>query len=312
MILNQTIGTSVISCLQYGIRGPSCQQVCLVTEPSGQKIFTGIPFISLFSKYLATILKDSQFHAEVPTIIVPVRCHILQKLFEFLSKGTVVCGDIEDAFAVGKAAEILGITPEDWKIETSSLKLEVSEESYVSHEVHSTDTKNKWKDIDVNLMHFKGRRKFPCGIHNCKSSFQKMADLNRHMKTHDALDPGYQNSGDEIGRKCDVKNIINRSSCDVCGKSYRSKGNLIAHKIAKHSSTFSPQQLTSNQCPICKKTLNKQYLVHHINRHFPEEVMMKKRSNACPKCKSTFYRRTHLNRHMKSKHGTDDTQLNFK
>ena len=89
-----------ISCLQYGNSGPSCQQVCLVSDPDGEKVFTGVTFLSLFSKYLSSLLKDNQAQLdEVPTIIVPVPVHILKQLLSLLSTGEAVCSDFEDAFS---------------------------------------------------------------------------------------------------------------------------------------------------------------------------------------------------------------------
>eukprot|EP00092_Neocalanus_flemingeri_P017186 GFUD01018587.1.p1 GENE.GFUD01018587.1~~GFUD01018587.1.p1 ORF type:complete len:442 (-),score=62.89 GFUD01018587.1:9-1334(-) len=291
---------SVVSYLHYGYTGPSCQQVCLVTEPDGQKTYTSVSFISLFSKQLATLLKDCQFQDEVPTIIVPVSVDILQKLLKFLSIGTVMCGDIENAFSIGKAADVLGITHEDWKIETFPLKpVEVSAGYSVSHENHSecniADIKIKGQDINANLKHSKESRKFPCSL--CKSSFKKMSHLNIHMQTHRPNDLGVVKS-----RKFEEQ-AVDVSSCDVCGKSYKSKGSLIAHTIVKHSSTNSPLQVTNKQCPICKKTIHENYLGQHINLHLPD----RKRNYSCSKCESTYYDKKGLKRHVKTKHGKVDT-----
>ena len=47
-----------LASLQYGSSGPSCQQVCLISEPDGQTSFIGLTFISLFSKDLASLIND--------------------------------------------------------------------------------------------------------------------------------------------------------------------------------------------------------------------------------------------------------------
>eukprot|EP00092_Neocalanus_flemingeri_P043559 GFUD01048033.1.p1 GENE.GFUD01048033.1~~GFUD01048033.1.p1 ORF type:complete len:291 (-),score=40.17 GFUD01048033.1:140-982(-) len=89
------------------------------------------------------------------------------------------------------------------------------------------------------------------------------------------------------------------SACDVCGKSYKSKGCLIAHKLTKHSSPHSPLELNSQECPICKKTLPKGYLGKHINLHLPDRMF------PCNQCKASFKRKDHLKIHMK-KHTSHD------
>eukprot|EP00092_Neocalanus_flemingeri_P019773 GFUD01021413.1.p1 GENE.GFUD01021413.1~~GFUD01021413.1.p1 ORF type:complete len:432 (+),score=83.40 GFUD01021413.1:55-1350(+) len=258
---------SVVSYLHYGNTGPSCQPVCLVTEPDGQKTYTGVSFISLFSKQLATLLKDCQFQDELPTIIVPVSVDIIQKLLKFLSIGTVMCGDIENAFSIGKAADVLGITHENWKIETFPLKpVEVSAGYSVSYENHSecniADIKIEGQDINANLKYSKESRKFLCSL--CKASFKKMSHLNIHMQTHRANDRGVVKS-----RKFEEQ-AVDVFSCDVCGKCYTTRGSFTAHQNAKHSTTHAPLQLTSQQCPICKKTLRREYLGQHLNQHLPD------------------------------------------
>ena len=113
---------SPLSCLKYGLSGVSCQQVCLVSDPGGEKIFVGITFLRLFSKNLSTLLEDSLAESDIPTVIIPVPYNILKQLLDFLSKGQVVCTDFENAFSVGKAADVLGISNIDWNIESSDLQ----------------------------------------------------------------------------------------------------------------------------------------------------------------------------------------------
>ena len=106
----------VLPSLHYGNSGPSCQQVCFVSEKDGQTVYTGVSFISLFSRYLASLIRDCQSYDGIITIVIPEPVDIINKLLVFLSTGTVVCDAIEDVFAVGKAANILGVKREDWKI----------------------------------------------------------------------------------------------------------------------------------------------------------------------------------------------------
>ena len=60
------------------------------------------------SNYLASLIIDCQSDGGIITIIIPEPVDIIKKLLVFLSTGTVVCDAIEDVFAVGKAANILG------------------------------------------------------------------------------------------------------------------------------------------------------------------------------------------------------------
>ena len=113
---------AISSCLHYGNTGPSCQQVCLVSDQpdsAGEKVYTGVTFLSIFSKLLSSLLKDSQTESDVLTIILPVPVHIIKGLLHFLSTGEVLL-DIEDAFSVALAAQLLGISDVNWKIETKS------------------------------------------------------------------------------------------------------------------------------------------------------------------------------------------------
>ena len=104
-----------ISCLQYGNSGPSCQQVCLVSDPGGEKVFTGVTFLSLFSKYLSSLLKDNQTQSDVPTIIFPVSVNILKQLLNLLCTLKQFVQTLKISFLW---ADVLGISKEDWKIET--------------------------------------------------------------------------------------------------------------------------------------------------------------------------------------------------
>ena len=47
-----------LASLKYGSCGPSCQQVCLISEPDGQTSFIGLTFISFFSKDLSSLIND--------------------------------------------------------------------------------------------------------------------------------------------------------------------------------------------------------------------------------------------------------------
>eukprot|EP00092_Neocalanus_flemingeri_P004292 GFUD01004613.1.p1 GENE.GFUD01004613.1~~GFUD01004613.1.p1 ORF type:complete len:294 (-),score=42.02 GFUD01004613.1:157-1038(-) len=117
------------------------------------------------------------------------------------------------------------------------------------------------------------------------------------------------NKGQDIKEILGCLGVVNsrkfeeRAWCDICGKSYMSKGGLIAHKIVKHSSTNSQLEVTNKQCPICKKTLHERYLGQHLSLHLPD----RKRNYSCSKCESTYYDKKGLKRHVKTKHGKVDT-----
>jgi len=242
---------ATLSCLQYGNTGSSCQQVCLVSDPHGDKIFTGVAFLSLFSKYLSSLLKNDQGQIDdVPTIILPVPVHILKLLLSLLSTGEAVCSDIEDSFSLGKAADILGISNEDWKIETN----------------------------------FRGDDELK----------------ERQLRIENTLSLRTSAKQDYIPAEETSKYSSKRFKCDICGKSYTTKGPLIAHNIFKHSQ---PTPIICQECPICKKTVKHVRKVielgQHINQHLKEE-----RRFGCDKCPVTFYKRQHLKKHKEAKHSS--------
>ena len=124
---------SIWACLEYGVSGSSCQQVCLVCEPCNSRILVSVTFISLYSKHLSQLIYESQsvLFDDVPTIILPVHSRNLMHLLGYLSKGIATLDTAVDALAVSEAADILGITNVDWNIEFS-VKEEVKEESLQS------------------------------------------------------------------------------------------------------------------------------------------------------------------------------------
>ena len=187
---------------------------------------------------------------DVPTIILPVPVHVLKQLLSLLSTGEAVCSDFEDAFSLGKAVDILGISNEDWKIETK---------------FRGEDTLNEGKLRIENT--------FSLGALAKQDYFQVVEEGTSKYSSR-------------------------RFSCEICGKSYTSRGPLIAHNIFKHSQS-SP--FICQECPICKKTVKYVKKVGdlgiHINQHLKEE-----RKYWCDKCPVTFYKSQHLKRHKEAKH----------
>ena len=134
--LKRDLLPTLVSSLRYGNSGPSCQQVCLVSDCSdsgGEKIFTGVAFLSLFSNYLSCLLKGIQVEADVITIILPVAARTIKHLLRLISTGEVWFHNIEDASAVGRAAEVLGMSKTGWKIEghNDDRIIEIGEDSKI-------------------------------------------------------------------------------------------------------------------------------------------------------------------------------------
>ena len=235
MILSHKHLPYVLPSLYYGNSGPSCQQVSFVSEQDGQTVCTGVSFISLFSKYLASLIRDCQSYERIITITIPEPVDIINKLLVFLSTGTVVCDAIEDVFAVGKAANILGINSEDWKIETII-------ESKVDIEEHN--------------------QVFGCEA--CEIIFKSERCLNTHKGKHvstalaitqDVVNSFAQNIED---KKC---------FCNLCSYTSRDKYNMRLHLERKHGlssgykckfcdKSFKTNQDLSKHKPFCDPSLS--------------------------------------------------------
>jgi len=247
-------------CLEYGMYGACCQQVFLVCAASGSKISVGVSFISLFSKYLSRLIAESQaVLSDVPTIVIPVQYHILEKLIKFLSEGEVILTSADDAFAVGEAADILGFSCEDWTVENNFFRdpLATIDRQYDSRKITVTGLK----------------------IENASSISSSISELKEvKMASADGL------------------------QCDICDKSYRSKGSVIAHKLFYHSG---PSPAVVQECPICKKIVShvtKISHVHYLGAHIDQHIIMNRRQFFCDLCPNSFIKRSHLIRHIKNRH----------
>jgi len=243
---------ATLSCLQYGNTGSSCQQVCLVSDPHGDKIFTGVVFLSLFSKYLSSLLKNDQAQMdEVPTIILPVPVHILKLLLGLLSTGGAVCSDVEDAFSLGKAAEILGIsTNEDWKIETKFKGDATLKEGQLRIDnMLSLGIKAKQDYLPAEETSKYSQKRFKCDI--CGQSFTSRGTLIAHnIFKHSQSTPIIcqecpicKKTVKHVRKVHDLGFHINqhlqeerRYRCDKCPVTFYKSQHLKRHKEAKHSS----------------------------------------------------------------------------
>ena len=249
----------ILESLQYGMSGPSCQQLSFVCEPSGSRVVVSVSFISLFSRRIADIITQSQLTAsEDSTIILPVMGCVLKHLFEFISTGVAIFDFAEDAIAVQKAADMLGIDNANWVIECS-LKEKIDPPDNIK-----MDTEDNGED-DLK-------------ISQCWSLMDKAAKK--------------------------LTSSTETFLCDICGKSYYSKGSVMAHKLNLHSEN-SP--VVHQECPICKKIFKwvktASELGSHINQH-----IMNRRKYFCDLCPNSFIQRSHLVRHVKERH-TENIQV---
>ena len=92
--------------------------------------------------------------------------------------------------------------------------------------------------------------------------------------------------------------FLRNSSCDICGKSYVSKGSLIAHKIFKHSQ---PSPIICKECPICNKTLNHVRKLTDLGSHI-DLHMENHRKFSCDLCHRKFSKNRDMIRHVQSLH----------
>ena len=222
--------TSILACLEYGVSGSSCQQVCLVCEPCNSRILVSVTFISLFSKHLSQLVYESQsiLFDDVPTIILPVHSRNLMHLLGYLSKGIATVDTADDAFAVSDAADILGITNLDWNIEFS-VKQEVKEESLHSEIPVFRVANQKENDAEINTalcshnnnQILREKTKYFCNT--CSYSFENSSSLKSHVKNVHIKDVSTQKSRSE-------KQFV----CNICGRGYTSSGALMAHNWLKH------------------------------------------------------------------------------
>jgi len=250
---------SLISeCLQYGLSGPSCQQVSFICETSGSRVDVGISFISLFSKRIAYLITESQsIPSDVCSIILPAQSCVLKQLFEFIATGVTIFDCADDAFAVGKVADMLGIDNVNWAVECS-LKQESGE---MSERDPLDDVDMKTERKEANLM----------------------------------ISRSWSLKGKSVKK---LTSSVETFLCDLCGKSYYSKGSVMAHKLFLHAES-SP--VVHQECPICKKKIKHvrtaSDLGSHINQH-----LMNGRKYFCEFCSNSFIKRSHLIRHVMKMH----------
>ena len=98
---------------------------------------------------------------------------------------------------------------------------------------------------------------------------------------------------------------MENTRCDVCEKSFYSRGNLKVHKTTVHGSK-------RYQCPLCIKrfTTDGSRLIHVNNLHSEEynqkrlekEIERKKHAYECDTCKKRFRDITHLTQHIQAIH----------
>ena len=179
---------------------------------------------------------------------------------------------IEDVFAVGKAANILGVKREDWKIE-----------SFVESKV----------DIEEHKPVF--------GCEACEIIFKSERCLNthkgKHVSTSPATTPDVVNSFAQIfeGNKC---------SCNLCSYTSRDKYNMRLHQEGKHGlgpgynckfcdKSFKTNQDLSKHKPFCDPSLSSKTAK---SRNVGKKVFF------CDVCGLSFKSRVFFNGHKRFKH----------
>ena len=155
--MNRDPFPATMSCLQYGNSCPSCQQVCLVSDPDGEKVFTGVTFLSLFSKYLSSnpVVKEESLKPPLHYSNL-FTCDIYGK--RYTSRGPVIAHKI-------------------WK--HSQPALNICQECPICKK--TLNFVRTARDLGAHInWHFKEERKIQCD--KCPSSFYKNQHLNRHKK----------------------------------------------------------------------------------------------------------------------------------
>ena len=158
------------------------------------------------------------------TIVVPVPNDILHQLRDLLCTGQVVCKDAENAISLGTAADLLGIQNKDWKVDSRwDLKKLVVEDLMTEMD---GDGMKDW------------RIKASEDLKNVTSEEYKIENGEDWMnRISDEWDIKHSIRRMSVALRPQQTEFFfrNSSACDICGKSYVSKGSLIAHKIFKHS-----------------------------------------------------------------------------
>ena len=104
---------SVLSALQYGFSSDNCDKLCLVSE-SGAKNFTNLSFISLFSKLICSISRESNQEDLPQLICFPLKVTTIENLMVLLSEGKLISENIESLKDVLLAAKIFDIEAQYW------------------------------------------------------------------------------------------------------------------------------------------------------------------------------------------------------
>jgi len=281
----------VLPSLHYGNSGPSCQQVCFVSEQDGQTVCTGVSFISLFSKHLASLIRDCQYFDEIITIIIPEPVDIIKKLLAFLSAGTVACDAIEDVLAVGKAADILGVNSEDWKIDTN-----VESKVKIEEDINSNISRNQGSQLTEEIRNY-DKPTFRCEGYEVifKSERCLSTHKGKHVSSSSAIKPDVVNSLAQVIRG-------KKRSCNLCSYTSRDNYNMRMHQERKHG--LGP----GYKCKFCDKTFKtNQDLSKHKpfcdpSSSTPKPPKMGKKVFFCDICGLSFKSLLCFNDHYKYKH----------
>ena len=240
MIISRQNLPYFLSSLQYANSGPSCQQVCLVSELDGRTVCTGVAFLSLFSDVFASIVNEGNTGDQIITIIVPVPINIIKKLLLILSSGEVVCDSIEETFDVALAANLLGVVSEDWKIdiaERTKIKTDLKEVGSTISDgdfhIEFQESKRLLSSLNDNI-----DEKSPL-----KSDLVNLYDTEveggKYSCDQPQQDTGQHSSDCKLTPTCKEKRKLNANQkvypCSVCGKIYKSKVTFDNHYKLTHS-----------------------------------------------------------------------------
>lgn len=170
-----------------------------------------------------------------------------------------------------------------------------------------------FKDKETLTKHFPNhskKKQFSCEL--CSAEFSSLKEKNSHLDQHDPAK--------DVLKKCDLcdsaflnRALLNnhlrkvhsinltklpdisqrRLACDVCGKTYKSKGGLRDH-YKNHTNE------RNHKCKYCSSTFKDNCdKVRHENLHDPgNEVLVE-----CELCESTFLSMHFMNFHLRRDHG---------
>ena len=243
--------------------------IFIITD-DGEIVETHKILLSLFSRYLASVLNVLPPGKGVPGLSVPAKAETVRMFVKLLEQGNVVFKgkevDFEELTACGT---MFGLNNLDFKMD-----------NYTIMENRSNTNKNELDPVREE-----------------EWDFQTEQEEFTHIKTENIL---ITEEGRTEEEPLSLKTLDQHSfPCTRCGRELRSLVKLKFHLERKHGISVKIEQ----KCPVCENFFKSRkklstHMIHHTND----------KRYRCEFCEKRFYRNTHLKSH-KLTHSKESLEL---